>query len=155
MSPLPNQMGHRRSSGGQSSDEGGEVPVGFNVLSLNTIPGSGALASPNSPLFLVNVQKGFELGDDFLVGIGTQCGEKTASAPTGVRLADFTWMTLSARLPDEWGRLYAGPYYGIDRCLPKVLPRITWASHETFVGRTRSKAVEAPPERAALFNRRS
>ena len=90
---------------------GNGFEVGVNILNLNMIPMAGSQDSPNTPLAMLNAQKGFRLGENFLVGVGTQIGEKTAGIIHDVRLADFTWMTFAMELPDKRGRLYAGPCY--------------------------------------------
>ena len=90
---------------------GNGFEVGVNILNLNMIPMAGSQDSPNTPLAMLNAQKGFRLGENFLVGVGTQIGEKTAGIIHDVRLADFTWMTVAMELPDKRGRLYAGPCY--------------------------------------------
>ncbi len=90
---------------------GHDFEVGLNVFDLAFLPERGSQMGAGSPLFLVNAQKGFELTDDFKLGLGTQLGQTVPGRRADVRLANFTYLTGVADLPDERGKLYAGTYF--------------------------------------------
>ena len=90
---------------------GHDFELGLNVFSLGVLPQGGADADPSPPLFLVNAQKGFDLGETFRFGLGTELGSVADDLRSEVRLANFSYLTGVAKLPDERGRLYAGAYF--------------------------------------------
>lgn len=90
---------------------GHDFEIGLNLLDLELIHETESQSDSNPPLFLVNAQQGFELNETFRFGIGTQIGQTTTNRRTDVRLANFSYLTGVALLPDERGKLYAGTYF--------------------------------------------
>ena len=72
---------------------GGGFEGGLNILSVGLLPEKGVQDDSNPPLFLFNAQKGFELGEDFKLGSGTQLGQTAPNRRADVRLANFTYLT--------------------------------------------------------------
>ncbi len=83
----------------------------MNILSVGLLPEKGVQDDSNPPLFLFNAQKGFELSEDFKLGLGTQLGQTAPNRRVDVRLANFTYLTGVYVLPEDLGKLYAGAYF--------------------------------------------
>lgn len=90
---------------------GGDAEVGLNVFSLGLFPERAAMSDPAPPMFLFNAQKGFDLGETFKLGLGTQVGVTTPDQRNDERLSNFSYLTGVAELPDDRGKLYAGAYF--------------------------------------------
>lgn len=90
---------------------GNGFETGLNVFDLGILPDPKAQPGSNTPQFLANLQKGFELNETFNFGLGTQLGQSVPALRSDVRLVNFTYFTCVAELPDERAKLYAGPYF--------------------------------------------
>ena len=90
---------------------GGGFDGGLNILSVGLLPEKGVQDDSNPPLFLFNAQKGFELGEDFKLGSGTQLGQTAPNRRADVRLANFKYLTGVYILPEEVVKVYGGAYF--------------------------------------------
>lgn len=88
-----------------------EFEVGLNVFSLDLLAERGTMPTLDPPLFLVNAQTGWSLGETSRMGLGTQLGPTLPGRQSAEKLANFSYLIDVIPLPDDRGKLYAGAYY--------------------------------------------
>jgi len=67
----------------------------------------GSLQTPN---FLLNFQKGFNITEAYKVSFGTQTGVKVPFYSTTVQMPSFSYVHNALHL-EEWGNYFLGTYY--------------------------------------------
>lgn len=89
--------------------------LGLNVFDVPlynpNLHASGLSEEIQTPDFLVNGLKSFEITDRLHFGVGAQFGLTSPVFDNAVRPVNFTYGIGSFELPEERGKLYAGLYY--------------------------------------------
>lgn len=92
--------------------------AGFNLFGFNIdnqqrvlLPTDTGNSSPYAPCFLINLQKGFHLGEKFKLGIGTQSGVNLTRNIQNARVLTFDWVNF-VYFPTHALKIVTGAYYG-------------------------------------------